>query len=255
MINETMAKQYWPHQNPLGQQIVIGRGLGSKFEDTPRTIIGIFGNTRDDGLTEAPAPTMVVPDTQEPEGIVEMMSKFGPIWWMIRTRIEPHQLIPAISEQLRKASGGRPVGDIRTMDDILARSIERQRFNMFLLSIFAFAALVLVAVGVYGVIAYSVAQRSREIGVRMALGADRPRVLKMVLREAMTKGTVGVVCGTAAAFFLARLLAGLLFGVSSHDAAVFIATPLFLEVVTAIAAFIPARRAANCDPAKALRGE
>lgn len=255
MINETMAKRYWTHQDPLGQQIVIGKGLGPKFEDKPRTIIGIFGDTRDDGLAQPTAPTMVIPDAQEPDGIIEMMSKFGPIWWMVRTRMEPHQLIPAVSEKLREVSGGRPVGNIRTMDEILARSIAEQRFNMFLLSIFAFVALLLAAVGVYGVTAYSVAQRIHEIGVRMALGADRSSVRNMILREGLMKGTMGVICGTCAAFFLARLLAGLLFGVSSHDAVVFIATPLVLEGVTAVAALIPARRAASFDPVRALRSE
>jgi len=255
MINDTMAKRYWPRHDAIGQQIVIGKGLGPKFEDKPRTIIGIFGDTRDDGLNQAPAPTMVIPDSQEPDGIIEIMSKFGPIWWMVRTRIEPHQLIPAVTEELRKVSGGRPVGNVRTMDEILARSIAEQRFNMLLLSIFALVALLLAAVGVYGVIAYSVAQRTHEIGVRMALGADRSSVRNMILREGLTKGTVGVICGTCAAFFFARLLAGLLFGVSSHDALVFTAVPLILEGVTAAAALIPARRAANFDPVRALRSE
>lgn len=255
MINDTMAKRYWIHGDALGQQIVIGKGLGPKFEDKPRTIIGIFGDTRDDSLTRAPTPTMVIPDAQEPDGITEMWLKFGPIWWMVRTRIEPHQLIPAVSKELSEVSGGRPVGNIRTMDEMLARSISEQRFNMLLLSIFAFVALLLAAVGVYGVIAYSVAQRTREIGVRMALGADRSSVRNMILREGLMKGTIGVVCGTCAAFFLARLLAGLLFGVSSHDAVVFIATPLVLECVTAFAALIPAQRAANFDPVSALHSE
>jgi putative ABC transport system permease protein len=255
MINDTMAKRYWTHQDALGQQIVIGKGLGPKFEDKPRTVIGIFGDTRDDGLTQAPEPTMVIPDAQEPDGIIEMMSKFGPIWWMVRTRIEPHQLIPAVSEKFPEVCGGRPIGNIRTMDDILSRSIAEQRFNMLLLSIFAFVALLLAAVGVYGVIAYSVAQRTHEIGVRMALGADRASVRNLILREGLIKGTIGVVCGTCAAFFLARLLAGLLFGVSSHDAVVFIAVPLVLEGVTVVAALIPARRAAYLDPIRALRTE
>ena len=255
MINETMAKRFWPHQDVLGQQIVIGKGLGPKFEDKPRTIIGIFGDTHDHDLALAPEPTMVIPDAQEPEGIIELMSKFGPIWWMVRTHIEPHQLIPAISEQLREVSGGSPVGNIRTLEDLLAGSIAEQKFYMLLLSIFAFTALLLAAVGVYGVMAYSVAQRTHEIGVRMALGADDSSVRKMVLREGLARGTLGVVCGVCAAFFLARLLTDLLFGVSAHNAPVFIAVPMVLEVVTAIAAFIPAERAAKLDPAKSLRGE
>jgi len=255
MINETMAKRYWPQQDALGQQIVIGKGLGPKFEDKPRTIIGVFRDTRDDDLTSVPAPTMVIPDAQAPAGIIALLSQFGPLWWMVRTNMEPHRSIPAISEKLRSASGGRPVGSVQTMDDLLARSIAKQNFNMLLLSIFAATALLLAAVGVYGVMAYSVAQRTHEVGVRMALGAGRMSVRNMILREGLTKGTLGVLCGVCAAFFLARLLAALLFGVSSHDAAVFVAAPLILELMIAIATFIPAERAASLDPASALRFE
>jgi putative ABC transport system permease protein len=255
MINETMARRFWPRQDAIGQQIVIGKDLGPKFEDKLRTVVGIFGDTRDSDLSAPAEPTMVIPDAQEPDGIVELVSKFGPIWWMVRSRIEPHQLIAAVSAQLRKASGGRPVGDIRTMDDMLARSVAQQKFNMLLLSIFASIALLLAAVGIYGVIAYSVAQRTHEIGIRMALGAGRPSVRNMVLREGIAKGTVGVLCGACGAFFLSRPLTGLLFGVSAHDVGMFVAMALLLEVVTVFAAFIPARRAARLDPVRALRGE
>jgi putative ABC transport system permease protein len=255
MINETMAKRYWPQQDALGQQIVIGKGIGPKFEDKPRTIIGVFADTRDDDLTNVPEPTIVIPDAQAPDGIIDLMSQFGPIWWMVRTNMEPHQFIPAMSENLRSASGGRPVGKVQTMDDLLARSIAKQNFNMLLLSIFAATALLLAAVGVYGVMAYSVAQRTHEVGVRMALGAGRMSVRNMILREGLIKGTLGVICGVCAAFFLSRLLAALLFGVSSHDAAVFVAAPLVLELIIAVAAFIPAQRAASLDPASALRFE
>ena len=198
---------------------------------------------------------MVIPDAQTPDGIIELMSQFGPIWWMVRTNVEPHQFIPAISERLHSASGGRPVGNVHTMDDLLARSIAKQNFNMLLLSIFALTALLLAAVGVYGVMAYSVAQRTHEVGVRMALGMDRMKVRNMILREGLIRGTLGVIGGVCAAFFLARFLAALLFGVSSHDATVFVAVPLFLELTVAIATFIPAQRAAGLDPAKALRFE
>jgi putative ABC transport system permease protein len=255
MINETMAKHYWPHQDALGQQIVIGKGLGPKFEDKPRTIIGVFADTRDNDLAHVPEPTMMIPDAQVPDGIVDLMSQFGPIWWMVRTDVEPHQFIPAISEKLRSASGGRPVGNAQTMDELLAGSIATQNFNMLLLSIFAGTALLLAAVGVYGVMAYSVVQRTHEVGVRMALGAGRMSVRNMILTEGLMRGTLGVISGVCAAFFLARLLTSLLYGVSSHDAAVFVAAPLILEIIIAIATFIPAQRAASLDPASALRFE
>jgi putative ABC transport system permease protein len=144
---------------------------------------------------------------------------------------------------------------VHTMDDLLARSIAKQNFNMLLLSIFAATGLLLAAVGVYGVMAYSVAQRTHEVGVRMALGAGRMSVRNMILRQGLMKGTLAVICGVCAAFFLARLLATLLFAVSSHDAAVFVAAPLVLELIIAIATLIPAQRAASLDPASALRFE
>jgi ABC-type antimicrobial peptide transport system permease subunit len=141
------------------------------------------------------------------------------------------------------------------MDDVLSMSIAKQRFNMLLLSIFALMALLLAAVGIYGVMAYSVTQRTHEIGVRMALGAGRTTVRNMVLREGLARGLAGVVCGMCAAFFLVRLLAGLLYGVSMWDPAVFLAVPAFLVLLTAVAAWIPARRAARMDPVQALRIE
>jgi len=255
MINETMAKRYWPQQDALGKQIVIGKGLGPKFEDKPRTIIGVFRDIREHDLSQGAEPTLVIPDAQATEGIIDLMSQFGPLWWMVRTNTEPHQFMPAIAEKLRSASDGRPVGNVQTMDDLLARSIAEQNFNMLLLSIFAATGLLLAAVGIYGVMAYSVAQRTHEVGVRMALGADRMSVRNMILREGLRKGTLGVICGVCAAFFLVRLLAALLFGVSSHDIAVFVAAPLILELLIAIATLIPAQRAARLDPASALRFE
>jgi putative ABC transport system permease protein len=255
LINEAMAKRFWADRNPVGQQILIGEGLGPKFKDRPRQIIGVVGDTRDDDLSQAPEPTMIIPDAQEPDQMVELETQFGPMWWLIRSRLDPQQLISAVSEPLRRASGGRPVGSVRTMDDVLSGSIAKQRFNMLLLSVFALISLLLATVGIYSVMAYSVTQRTHEIGVRMALGADRTSVRTMVLREGLVRGLVGVVCGMLAAFFLVRLLAGMLYGVSIWDPVVFFAAPVFLILLTAIAAWLPARRAARLDPVQALRIE
>jgi putative ABC transport system permease protein len=255
MINETMAKRFWPHEDAVGQQIVIGKDLGPKFEDKSRTIIGIFGDTHDNDLAQTTEPTMVIPDAQEPQGIVELMSEFGPIWWMVRTHIEPHQLIPTLSEVLRKVSGGRPIGNVRTLDEMLAQSIAKQKFNMLLLSVFAFTALLLSAVGVYGVMAYSVTQRTHEIGVRVALGAQQVQVLWLVMRESLLISAVGVVIGLALALACSRLLESMLYRLSPFDPLSFALSVCSIALAGTFAAFIPARRAARVDPIVALRYE
>ena len=255
LVNAALAKRFWPEQNPLGKEILIGNGLGPKLADEPRRIIGVVGDVRDQDLSQEPEPTMIIPDAQMPDGLEQLQADFGPIWWLVRTRNAPQTFIPQISERLREVSAGRPVGTVRTMSQSLSRSMARQKFNMLLLSIFASVALLLAAIGVYGVIAHSVAQRTQEIGVRMALGADRKTVRNMILREALTTGTVGAASGLCAAFFLVRLLSGWLFGVSARDPAIFVAAPAFLLLVVFVAACFPAARAAHLDPARTLRAE
>ena len=255
LINETMAKRYWAEKDPIGQAIEIGRGIGPDFEDKPRQIIGIVADTRDDDLSQPPQPTMIIPLAQEPDGMTRLGLQFGPIFWLIRTHLEPHQVAVNVSEQLREASGGLPAGRVRTMDEVLSQSIARQNFNMLLLGVFAIAALALTAVGIYGVMAYSVAQRTHEIGVRMALGADRARIRNLVVGKGMLTAALGVIVGLAAAAFLARFLAGFLFGVRPWDPMVFIAVPVLLALVALFALWIPARRAARLEPIEALRVE
>jgi putative ABC transport system permease protein len=251
LINEMMAKRHWADKDPIGQTIEIGRGVGPDFEDEPRQIIGIVADTRDHDLSQAAEPTMMIPLAQEPDGITRLWSQFGPIFWLIRTHLEAVD----VSEQLREASGGLPAGRIRTMDEVLSHSIARQNFSMLLLGVFAMAALALTAVGIYGVMAYSVAQRTHEIGVRMALGADRARIRNLVVGKGMLTAGLGVIVGLAAAAFLARFLAGFLFGVRTWDPMVFIAVPLLRALVALFALWVPARRAARLEPIEALRVE
>jgi len=173
--------------------------------------------------------------------------------WVVRTRGDPHQYIAAITEQLRLASGGFPVAHIRTMDEIVVRSTARESFNMLLLTIFGAVALVLAAIGIYGLMAYSVEQRTQEMGIRMALGADRATIRKLVVWQGMRLTLVGVVLGIAASFGLTRLIASFLFGVKSWDPAVFVSVPIVLTAVALIAVWLPAARAAKLDPMQALR--
>jgi len=255
VINETMAKRYWAGKDPIGQSIQIGRGIGPEFEDRPRQIIGIVADVREHDLSEPPQPTMMIPLAQEPDGTTRLGLQFGPIFWLIRTRLEAHQVAGQVSEQLREVSGGLPAGQVRTMDGVVSDSIERQNFNMLLLGVFAVTALALTAVGIYGVMAYSVAQRTHEIGVRMALGANRRRIRNLVVGTGMVTAGLGVTVGLAAAAFLVRFLAGFLFGVRAWDPTAFIAVPVLLAMVALFALWIPARRAARLEPIEALRVE
>jgi predicted permease len=255
VINEALAKRYWAGRDPLGQQIVIGMGLGAKVDDKPRQIIGIVGDARDEDLSHPAEPTMIIPDAQQSDQMVAFWAGFGPLHWLIRSPLETGHVVSAASPILERASGGRPVGSIQTLEDVLSASLARERFNMLLLSLFALIALLLAATGIYGVMAYSVSRRAQEMGLRMALGADRRSVQKMVLSQALGQGLVGVACGMCAAFFLVRLLSGELYGVSMRDPAVFLGVAAFLVLLTAGSAWIPARRASRLDPAQALRME
>jgi predicted permease len=255
LINEAMAKQYWPKANPVGQQIIIGKGVGPEFEEPARQIIGIVGDIRDGGLDRKPRPLMIVPESQVPDGMTALNARIGPIAWLVRTHGDPHRYISAITEQLRQASGGFPVARVRTMDEVVIHSTARQDFNMLLLTIFGASALILAAIGIYGLMAYSVQQRTQEIGIRMALGADRAKIRNLVVRQGMTLAIVGVIVGTGAAFGLTRLIASFLYGVKTWDPLVFISVPLILAAVALAATWLPAQRASKLDPMEALRVE
>ena len=255
LINETMAKKYWPKENPVGQQIVIGKGVGLEYEEPPRQIIGIVGDTHNNGLDQAPRPLMIVPQAQVTDGLTALTARMRPVIWVVRTHTDPHQLIPAVSEQLRQASGGLPVAHVRSMDEVVVGTTARESFNMLLLSIFGASALVLASIGIYGLMAYSVQQRTQEMGIRMALGADRSRIRNLVVWQGMQLTIAGVVVGICAAFGLTRLISSFLFGVKAWDPMVFVTVPVILAAVALLAVWLPATRASRLDPIEALRVE
>jgi len=255
IINQTMAKQYWPKGSPIGQQIVIGKGVGPEFEEPARQIIGVVGDIRDGGLNRDPRPLMIVPEAQVPDGMTALNARIGPIAWLVRTHGDPHQYTAAITEQLRQASGGFPVAHVRTMDEVVVRSTARQDFNMLLLTIFGACALILAAIGIYGLMAYSVQQRTQEMGIRMALGADRSKIRNLVVRQGMLLAIAGVLIGTGAAFGLTHFIASFLYGVKAWDPLVFVSVPIILALVAFAATWIPAQRASRLDPMEALRIE
>jgi predicted permease len=255
IINDAMAKKYWPKEDPLGQVLVIGKGLGPQFEEPPRQIVGIVGNVRENGLGNAGVGVMYIPQTQMTEGLTALANSVIPLSWAVRTAADPASMRASIGRELHAVDGQMTISRERTMDQVLASAVARQNFNMILLSIFAGAALVLAAIGIYGLMSYSVEQRTQEIGIRMALGADRATMLKSVLQEGMTLAAIGVVIGVALAYGLTRLMASLLFGIKASDPLAFVAVAGVLTFVALAAAFIPARRATNIDPAIALRYE
>jgi predicted permease len=255
LINESMAKQFWPKENPVGQQIIIGKGVGPEFEEPARQIVGIVGDIHDGGLNRDPRPMMIVPQAQVLDGITALNARIGPVVWLVRTHTEPHQFISAVTEQLRQASGGFPVARVRSMDEVVVHSTAQESLNMLLLSIFGASALVLASIGIYGLMAYSVQQRTQEMGIRMALGADRARIRNLVVWQGMQLAIAGVILGICAAFGLSRLLASVLFGVKSWDPAVFVTVPVILGAVALLAVWLPATRASRLDPMEALRVE
>lgn len=255
IINEAFEKQYFPKENPIGQQILIAKGMGPPFEEPGRQIVGVVGNTHDGGLDQDTPPLMIVPDSQVLDAMTALNAKIVPLRWAVRTHGDPKHLSAAIAEQLRQASGGFPVARIRSMEEIVSRTTSRQTFNMMLLSIFGAIALVLAAIGIYGLIAYSVQQRTQEIGIRMALGADRATIRKLVVWDGMRLALIGMVLGIGASFGLTRLIASFLFGVKTWDPTAFIAVPLVLAAVALAAVWLPAMRASRVEPMMALRVE
>ena len=255
LINEAMARQYWPKGDPLNDRIQIGPGAGPAFAEGPRQIVGVVGDTRDYGPIQDPAPTMYIPLAQMPDLETALNSRVAPLWWIIRSDLDPRTLVAPITAALHDASGGLPVAHIRTMDEIEARNTARQRFNMLLLTVFGSAGLLMAAIGVYGVMSYSVQQRTQELGVRMALGAQASDLRNMVIRQGMALALVGVILGIGGAFWLTRFLASFLFGVKTLDPIAFVATPILLCVVALLSIWIPAKRATRVDPITALRFE
>ena len=256
LISEAFAKKNWKKdEDPVGQQIVIGKGVGPEFEEPARTIIGIVGDVHDGALDEPVNEVMIIPLAQMADGVMALNSRIGPLIWVVRTRTEPHQVIPAVTEQLRNASGGFPTAHIRTMDEIMVRSTARQNFNMLLLSIFGFSALALAAIGIYGLMAYSVTQRVREIGIRMALGAQRLAVMRLVLADVLWLAGIAIVVTLPVAIVLSRIVRSQLYNVSPADPVVLVLGTLLVALVALLSAFLPARRAATVEPMKALRTE
>jgi putative ABC transport system permease protein len=245
LINETAARRYWPNDDPIGRRISLGG------ETRWMEIVGIVGDVRYLGLDLETEPDVFIPMRQ---GFTQLGDNLGrSLTLMIRTAGDPLSTAPAVRAVVNAVDPQQPVGLMRTMDGLIAESVGTRRLNFVLVSAFAILALLLTAAGLYGVMAYLVTERTREIGVRMALGATPWQVVGMVLRQAGAMMTIGIGLGIVGAVLMSRMLASLLFGVNALDPAIYLAVSILLAIVAACAVAVPSRRATRIDPLVALR--
>ena len=250
IVNETMARRYWPNQDPVGKRIALSTEVyqGGQFnlEGAWRVVVGVVADMRHLGLASEPWAEAYVPLPQSPERDMTAV---------IRTSSDPLALAAGVRREVEGIDKDQPVANVRTMGQIVSESLARPRFSFLLLTIFAGVALVLAAVGVYGVMSYSVGQRTHEFGIRMALGAQARDMLKLVLREGFALAVVGVAVGVVGALALTRYLTSLLFGISATDPVIFAGISLMLVTIALLACYVPARKAMRVDPMIALRHE
>ena len=242
LVNETFVRKNLGGQEPLGRKLTIYM----KDENVPSEIIGVVADSKHLGLDAAVEPMAYWP---HPELV------YSGMWLMLRTRGDASAVAPAARNVIHSLDPQQPIGEVSTMESLLATSVARARFSASLLTVFSLVAMVMAAVGIYGVMSFSVSQRTHEIGVRMALGAQRFDVLKMVVKKGIVLGAIGIVVGLAASYLLTRLISTLLFEVTATDTVTFVIVSLGLFLVTLLACYVPARRATRVDPLKALRYE
>jgi predicted permease len=256
VINETAARKYWKDADPVGQRIWLGQPIAPELADpSPREIVGVVRDVREQGLDAAPPAIVYVPLAQMAPPIGRMIVRLLPATVVLSANVAPAGLTSAVERAIWSVDPDQPITNVLGMDEVVSRSLGSREFNMLLVGALAFVALVLAAVGIYGVLSYLVQQRTREIGVRVALGATSGRVLVLVLRQGLATVAAGVALGLAGAFGLTRLLQSLVYGVSVRDPLAFTLAPLALVAVALVSVWLPARRAVRVDPITALRVE
>ncbi|HEX6728796.1 MAG TPA: ABC transporter permease [Pyrinomonadaceae bacterium] len=240
IVNDLFASQHWPNEDAIGKRVRIG------FENEFREVVGVVGSIKQTDLVSELRPAMFLPHSQFPTGAINLV---------VRTVGDPLALAPVVREHVRLQDREIPVSHVGTMQQVLATSVAQQRFSMLLMGLFAGLALILALVGIYGVMAYLVTQRSHEIGIRLALGASATDVLRLILRTGLNLTFVGVGIGLVGAWILTRFMSSLLFGVTATDASTYAGVSILLVVVSLLACYVPARRATKVDPLTALRYE
>ncbi|HSE98930.1 MAG TPA: ABC transporter permease [Blastocatellia bacterium] len=244
IISRSMAERYWPGEDAIGKRIKLGGDEGPW-----RSIIGIVGDVKQKAMEAESAREIYLPYNQDPWFLSSTMT------FVIRSAVEPESLVAAARGEIQSIDKDLPIYSVRTMEEIYSLAVAGRRFNTLLLTVFAVAALVLAAMGIYGVVSYSVEQRTHEIGIRMAMGARAADISRMVVVQGMIPIAAGLVIGISVSYALSRLMEGLLFGVSATDLSTFAAIPLLLVAVAVAACYFPARRATRIDPMAALRCE
>jgi predicted permease len=244
MINEAFARKHFPDRNPIGQQVMIDQE-GNKAP--PAEVVGIVGNSRHDSLAAPPGPEMYVPLPQDPTRSLDVVIRVASTN-LVGLQADVKRAVHEVDKDLF-------VPQLEPMTTFLTTQLAQPRFNMLLLAVFAGVAMILAAIGIYGVIAYSVTQRTREIGIRMALGAQRTQMLGMVLRQSLTLVAVGITLGFLVALAATRVMATLLYGVGANDISTYAMVIVLLGGAALLASYIPARRAMKVDPMVALRYE
>jgi putative ABC transport system permease protein len=246
VINDTMAQRYWPNEDPVGRKFSLRSGGRSEPGPVTLQIIGVVNDARQDGLDKAPRPEFFRPHAQSPS---------GSLIFVVRTRNDATTLLPALRESIWKTSRDLPFYSVTTMDRLVSDSLKARRFNLALLGAFAGLALVLALTGVYGVMSFATRQRTHEIGVRVAFGANARDIATLVLGHGLRLVIIGTVAGAVAALSLTRLMSTLLFEVTTTDLTTFAVVIVALPAAALLACYAPARRATKVDPLVALRYE
>ncbi len=242
IVNQAFARRFWPNENPLGKRIAVGRQSGSE-------VVAVAANVKNNGLALDPQPQIYLPFPQLPWANMNLL---------VRSALEPHSIVPSIRAQIAAMDADQPVVNIQTIQELMDTSRAQPRFIMLLLAIFSLAALALAIVGIYGVLSYSVAQRRQEIGIRVALGAEKSDILRLIVSHGMSLALAGIVLGLTAAlalsWIMASMLSGLLYKVGARDLATFAIAPIAFLLIALLASYLPALRATKVDPNEALRG-
>ncbi|HEY6661140.1 MAG TPA: FtsX-like permease family protein, partial [Pyrinomonadaceae bacterium] len=244
LVSESLAARFWPNQDPIGKRIKLPFNNPGRDDEPWRTVVGVVGDVKQYGLDKPSASALYLPHAQYPVSFMSLVA---------RTSGNPAEMIGTVRQTVQQLDPDQVPTEATTMEDVMADSIQTRRFSMFVLGGFAALALALAAVGIYGVMSYAVAQRTHEIGIRIALGAGLGNILRLIVGNALWLATTGILLGAAGAFGLTRLMKSLLFGVVPTDIPTFIIVSLSLLVVALMASYLPARRATKVDPLEALR--